>query len=100
MPYLYSGGYLTVVKDNWNFRSLEAADRGVLWPVTLTKKRLWHRCFSVNFEILRTPFFPGHLRATASSSSKDGKKKHRKRYLFRLLPNDVRRKEIYKGMTY
>ena len=28
-----------------------------LRPVTLLKKRLWHRCFSVNFtKFLRTPF--------------------------------------------
>ena len=28
-----------------------------LRPVTLLKKRLWHRCFSVNFaKLLRTPF--------------------------------------------
>ena len=32
-------------------------------PATLLKKRLWHRCFSVNFEkFLRTPFFIEHLR--------------------------------------
>ena len=31
-------------------------------PATLLKKRLWHRCFSVNFAIfLRTPFFIEHL---------------------------------------
>ena len=30
---------------------------------TLLKKRLWHRCFSVNFaEFLRTPFLTEHLR--------------------------------------
>ena len=28
-----------------------------LWPATLLKKRLWHRCFPVNFlKFLRTPF--------------------------------------------
>ena len=32
-------------------------------PATLLKKRLWHRCFLVNFgEILRTPFLTEHLR--------------------------------------
>ena len=32
-------------------------------PATLLKKRLWHRCFPVNFEkFLRTPFFTEHLR--------------------------------------
>ena len=38
----------------------EAATRGVLSqgaPATLLKKRLWHRCFPVNFaKFLRTPF--------------------------------------------
>ena len=32
-------------------------------PATLLKKRLWHRCFSVNFaKFLRTPFLTEHLR--------------------------------------
>ena len=31
-------------------------------PVTLLKKRLWHRCFPVNFaKFLRTPFLAEHL---------------------------------------
>ena len=31
-------------------------------PATLLKKRLWHRCFPVNFvKFLRTPFFIEHL---------------------------------------
>ena len=34
-----------------------------LRPVTLLKKRLWHRCFPVNFaKFLRTLFFTVHLR--------------------------------------
>ena len=38
-----------------------------LRPATLLKKRLWHRCFPVNFaKFLRTPFFTEHLRTTAS----------------------------------
>ena len=33
-----------------------------LKPSTLLKKRLWHRCFPVNFaKFLRTPFFTEHL---------------------------------------
>ena len=37
----------------------EVAD---LRPVTLLKKRLWHRCFPVDFaKFLRTPFFTEHL---------------------------------------
>ena len=36
---------------------------GSLRPETLLKKRLWHRCFPVNFvKFLRTPFFIEHLR--------------------------------------
>ena len=31
-------------------------------PATLLKKRLWHRCFPVNFaKFLKTPFFTEHL---------------------------------------
>ena len=34
---------------------------------TLLKKRLWHRCFPMNFEkFLRTPYFTEHLWTTAS----------------------------------
>ena len=33
-----------------------------LRPATLLKKRLWHRCFPVNFaKFLRTPIFTEHL---------------------------------------
>ena len=36
----------------------KVADR----PATLLKKRLWHRCFPVNFlKFLRTPFYTEHL---------------------------------------
>ena len=36
-------------------------------PATLLKKRLWLRCFPVNFaKFLRTPFLSEHLRTTAS----------------------------------
>ena len=38
-----------------------------LRPATLLKKRLWHRCFPVNFaKFLRTPFLIEHLWMTAS----------------------------------
>ena len=41
-----------------------------LKPATLLKKRLWHRCFPVNFVIfLRTPFFIEHLWWLLLSSS-------------------------------
>ena len=34
-----------------------------LKPITLLKKRLWHRCFPVNFaKFLRTPFLTEHIR--------------------------------------
>ena len=34
-----------------------------LRPAILLKKRLWHRCFPVNFaKLLRTPFLTEHLR--------------------------------------
>ena len=40
-----------------------------LRPVTLLKKRLWHRCFSVNFaKFLRTSF----LQNTCATISKHG----------------------------
>ena len=36
-------------------------------PATLLKKRLWHRCFPVNFaKISKNTFFTEHLWATAS----------------------------------
>ena len=36
-------------------------------PATLFKKRLWHRCFPVNFvKFLRAPFYTEHLWTTAS----------------------------------
>ena len=37
------------------------------WPATLLKKRLWHRCFPVNFaKISKNTFFTEHLWLTAS----------------------------------
>ena len=39
-----------------------------LRPATLLKKRLWHRCFPVNFaKFLGIPFFTEHVRTIASS---------------------------------
>ena len=37
-----------------------------LRPVTLLKKRHWHRCFPVNFAKFLYTFFTGHFLATAS----------------------------------
>ena len=40
-----------------------------LRPATLLKKRLWHRCFPVNFvKISKNTFLTEHLRTTASAS--------------------------------
>ena len=48
------------------FLYLEAATRG-LRTATLLKKRLWPRCFPVNFlKFLRTTFFTEHVWTTAS----------------------------------
>ena len=46
-----------------------------LRPATLLKKRLWHRCFPVNFaKFLRTPFSTEHLRWLLLFPEKDYKK--------------------------
>ena len=37
IPSQYSGGYITVVQNNWNFSSLEAATRGVLLEKDILK---------------------------------------------------------------
>ena len=38
-------------------------------PATLSKKRLWHRCFLVYFvKFLRTPFITEHLRSAKKES--------------------------------
>ena len=40
-----------------------------LRPATLLKKRLWHRCFPVNFaKFLRTPFLIEHLTPLVTAS--------------------------------
>ena len=34
-----------------------------IWPATVLKKRVWHRCFPAHFaKFLRTPFITEHLR--------------------------------------
>ena len=44
------------------FRKIHRKSPG-LRPANLLKKRLWHRCFSVNIaKFLRTPFLTEHLR--------------------------------------
>ena len=56
--------------EEYAFFRLEVATRGVLWKdiwkglrtATLLKKRLWHRCFHVNFvKLLRTPSVTKYL---------------------------------------
>ena len=45
-----------------NSRENTSARASGLRPATLLKKRLWHRCFPVNFvKFLRTPFLTEHL---------------------------------------
>ena len=45
-----------------------------LRTATLLKKRLWHRCFSVNFaKFLKTPFFTEHLQGLLLSRSSQSK---------------------------
>ena len=47
------------------------SSRGVLWPATLLKKRLWRRCFPVNFlKFLRALFLTEHLRWLLLTTSK------------------------------
>ena len=59
-----------------------------LRPATLLKKRLWHRCFPVNFaKFLRTPFFKEHLRATASVQNQ--------KWCSNLISRTAERKEKY-----
>ena len=44
-----------------------------LWPPTLLKKKLWHRCFPVNFvKFLRTPFHIEHLLWLLLKNKKSG----------------------------
>ena len=41
-----------------------------LRPATLLRKRIWHRCFSLNFcETFKNTFFVGHLRANVSGNN-------------------------------
>ena len=41
-----------------------------LRPATLLRKRIWHRCFFVNFcEIFKNTFFVGHLRVNVSGNN-------------------------------
>ena len=49
-------------------QSLLFSKVAVLRPATLLKRRLWHRCFPVDFvKFLRTPFRKEYLWATASA---------------------------------
>ena len=56
---------VTCLSSTINRLSPEAATGGVLYA-TLLKRRLWQRCFPVNFvKFLRKPFFTQHIWATA-----------------------------------
>ena len=44
------------------FSCIQSEYRKIRRPATLLKKRLWHRCFPMNFgKFLRTPFYIEHL---------------------------------------
>ena len=46
-----------------------------LSPATLLKKRLWHKCFPVNFEkFIRIPFLTEHLGLWLFKCSKTNRK--------------------------
>ena len=49
------------------FRNLQNSQENTCARVSFLKKRLWHKCFPVNFaKFLRTCFFTEHLWVTAS----------------------------------
>ena len=53
-------------------------NRNLSSPATLLKKRLWHRCFPVNFsKFLRTPCFIEHVQATAPGSTQTIQRNYR-----------------------
>ena len=59
------GRKITNCQEKSSFKSFKPpeAATGGLRPAILLKKRLWHKCFPVNFvKFLRTPFFIEHLR--------------------------------------
>ena len=60
---MFSCEYCEVLKNNY-FEEQNQSPRGVLLrPAALLKKRLWYRCFPVNFaKFLKTPFLTEHLR--------------------------------------
>ena len=52
----------TLLANNLKFYYYRSNRLTVPGPANLLKKRLWHRCFPVNFaKFLRTPFFTDHL---------------------------------------
>ena len=61
-----------------------------LRPVTLLKKRLWHRCFLVNFaEFLRTPFPKIQLRWLHLHLDLKRTKSHMKCFVLPLSSNSI-----------
>ena len=53
----------SVLRNFAKFTGKHLSESLFLRPATLLKKRLWHRCFPVNFaKFQRTPFFTEHLR--------------------------------------
>ena len=52
-------------------RSELLCKKSCLRPATLFKKRLWHRCFPINFmKFLKTPFFTEHFQWLAFATLK------------------------------
>ena len=56
--------FLEISSNSQEYTSAKVA---ILSPATLLKKRLWHRCFPVNFfEVFKNTFVTEHLWTTAS----------------------------------
>ena len=62
--------FLMQMQINCKFSANQLTGFYMMGPATLLKKRLWHRCFPVNFaKFLRTLFFYRPLRVAASVMS-------------------------------
>ena len=57
MPETANGSALEKKRRSLKFRKIQRKTTGLRLSTTLLKKRLWHRCFAVNFiKFLTTPF--------------------------------------------
>ena len=60
--------FVTVWRRSHRMCTIRWTHRGTLRPATLLKKRLWHRCFPVDFcKFFRNIFSTEHLRFSASA---------------------------------